>query len=441
MSDPQPRYVLAALLRPRFLVSAWPWRSLVYLLSTAPIAFVITIKWGLAAAPWVATAEELGKGRRLNGAIVFAMFLAAGFVVTVGPLVAIPLAMLERARLLIVDDRPLRSGHRPAPGGPLRWLRIRYTEGATWRELAYSLFLATVVPLAYGTVALLVLLDLATIVSPGFVGRGRGPIEVGFVTVTSAGQAVPYAIVALLLLPAVPYVLGLLAAGQAAVARALLGEWGGGTALVEVARSRARLVGAYEAERRRLERDLHDGAQHRLTSLTLQLGMARLDVPDDSPAAAPLAAAHQQAKELMAVLREVITGIRPQTLTDLGLAGAVRELAARSPVPVTVAVGPALAAGGRPSEAVETTAYFVASEALGNVARHSGATAAEVTLARAGRTLVLEVRDNGRGGADPAAGTGLTGLADRVAAVNGRLLLASPPGGPTLMRVELPCDQ
>jgi signal transduction histidine kinase len=429
--------LLAALPRRRFLVSAWPWRSLGYLASTAPIAFCVAIGWAVAAAPWIATAERLDEGLPLSGAIVFTMLVAGGLAVIVGPLLAIPLAMLERGRLLIADDRPVRSGHRPVTGGPARWLRTRYAEGATWRELAYSLFLATVVPLAYGTVALLVLLDLATMVSPWFVGGGRGPIQVGFTTFTSAGQAVPYAVLALVLLPAVPYLLGLLAAGQATVARALLGGSGGGTALVEVARSRARLVGAYEAERRRIERDLHDGAQHRLTSLTLHLGMARLDVPDDSPAAGPLAAAHQQAKELMVVLREVISGIRPQTLVDLGLAGAVRELAARSPVPVAVA--PALS-GGRLSEAVETTAYFVASEALGNVARHSGATSAEVTLSRAGRTLVLEVRDNGRGGADPAAGAGLTGLADRVAAVNGRLLLSSPPGGPTLVRVELPCD-
>jgi len=289
-------------------------------------------------------------------------------------------------------------------------------------------------------VAVLILVDLAAILGPFLIEPGGAPIQIGFTTVTSVGQAAAYAIIAAVLLPAVPYLLGLLAAGHAAVARALLGDSGGGTALVEVARSRARLVGAYEAERRRIERDLHDGAQHRLTSLTLQLGMARLDVPEDSPAAAPLAAAHQQAKDLMVVLREVIAGIRPQTLVDLGLAGALRELAARSPVPVIVSAPPDLAATRLP-EPVETTAYFVASEALGNVARHAGASGAEVTLTRAGRTLAMEVRDNGRGGADPVAGTGLTGLADRVAAVNGRLLLSSPPGGPTIVRVELPCDQ
>jgi len=429
-----------ALTRRRYPITAWPWRALAYLLSTTPIAFCVAVGWAIVATPWVATAGRLRDGRPLDGVIVFGMVVTAGLAVTIGPLLALPLAALERVRMLIVDNRPVRSGHRPVNGNLLRWLRVRYTESATWREVAYSLFLAGPVNVAYGTVAVLILVDLATILAPFFIEPGGAPVKIGFTEVTSVGQASAYAIIAAVLLPAVPYLLGLLAAGHAAVARALLGDSGGGTALVEVARSRARLVGAYEAERRRIERDLHDGAQHRLTSLTLQLGMARLDVPEDSPAAAPLAAAHQQAKDLMVVLREVIAGIRPQTLVDLGLAGALRELAARSPVPVIVSAPPDLAAARLP-EPVETTAYFVASEALGNVARHAGATGAEVTLTRAGRTLAMEVRDNGRGGADPVAGTGLTGLADRVAAVNGRLLLSSPPGGPTIVRVELPCDQ
>jgi signal transduction histidine kinase len=443
-----------ALTRRRYPITAWPWRALAYLVSTTPIAFCVAVGWAIVATPWVATAGRLRDGRPLDGVIVFGMVVTAGLAVTIGPLLAVPLAALERVRMLIVDNRPVRSGHRPVNGNLLRWLRVRYTESATWREVAYSLFLAGPVNVAYGTVAVLILVDFATILAPFFIEPGGAPVKIGFTEFTSVGQAAAYAIIAAVLLPAVPYLLGLLAAGHAAVARALLGDSGGGTALVEVARSRARLVGAYEAERRRIERDLHDGAQHRLTSLTLQLGMARLDVPEDSPAAAPLAAAHQQAKDLMVVLREVIAGIRPQTLVDLGLAGALRELAARSPIPVTVNAPPDLAvappAGPAPSggpvpgrlpEPVETTAYFVASEALGNVARHAGATGAEVTLTRAGRTLVMEVRDNGRGGADPVAGTGLTGLADRVAAVNGRLLLSSPPGGPTIVRVELPCDQ
>jgi signal transduction histidine kinase len=215
----------------------------------------------------------------------------------------------------------------------------------------------------------------------------------------------------------------------------LLGGPAEAAVLREITRSRARLVGAYEADRSRMERDVHDGAQPRLTSLTLQLGLARLDVPDDSPAAKPLDVAHDQAKSLMVTLREIVRGIRPQSLAALGLAGAVRELAGAATVPVTVT-----ASVDRPlPDLVETTAYFVVSESLNNVVQHAGATRAEVRLTAGERDLVVEVRDDGHGGADPARGTGLTGLADRIAAVDGRLLLASPAGGPTLVRVELPC--
>jgi signal transduction histidine kinase len=138
----------------------------------------------------------------------------------------------------------------------------------------------------------------------------------------------------------------------------------------------------------------------------------------------------------MVMLRDIVHGIRPQVLGDLGLLPALRELAGRTPLPVHVSAPDVIS---RPPEQVETTAYFVASEALGNVAKHALATRAEVVVDWAGDSLVLEVRDDGAGGADPAAGSGLTGLADRVAAVGGRLLLSSPPGGGTLVRVELPC--
>ena len=166
---------------------------------------------------------------------------------------------------------------------------------------------------------------------------------------------------------------------------------------------------------------MHDSAQPRLTSLTLQLGLARLDVPEESPAAAtPLAIAHDQAKGLMVTLRQIVHGIRPQSLTDLGLAGAVRELAGEATIPIAVH-----ADFEQPlPEIIESTAYFVVSESLGNVARHAEATQAEVRLTQADGELIVEVEDDGHGGADPARGTGLIGLADRVAAASGRLLLA-----------------
>ncbi|NED57915.1 sensor histidine kinase, partial [Micromonospora aurantiaca] len=348
-------------------------------------------------------------------------------VVALAPLAGAPVAAFERWRLGLVDDRPVT-----AP----RWrgLAARFTTATGWREGAYLAVLGAAVPLAYGMFGLLVLLDAALVAGPWLAG-GEDRIVLVWATVDSPAEAVPYAFAGLLAFPALVYLAGLLVAVQAAVTRLLLDDAPAGTALREVTRSRARLVSAYEAERRRIERDVHDGVQPRLTSLTLQLGLARLDVPDDSPVAKPLAAAHEQAKELMVTLRGIVQGIRPPQLTELGLAAAVGDLAARSVVPVTVHADLT-----RPvPDLVETTAWYVVSETLGNVTRHAGATRAQVRLTRTDRLLVVEVRDDGRGGADPARGTGLTGLADRVAAADGRLLLSSPPGGPTLVRVELPC--
>ena len=292
-------------------------------------------------------------------------------------------------------------------------------------------------PVVLGCLAVAVLTLLAVLSSPFLLGVD-GPITLGVVTVDSRGEAVVAAIAALPLLIALPYAVAALAAGHGALARALLG--GAPTErlraeLVEVTRSRARLVDAFAAERRRIERDLHDGAQQRLVGLTLQLGMAKLDVAADTPAATAVATAHDQAKLLMAELRELIHGIHPQVLTDLGLPAAVRELADRSPVPVTVDAK----VTGRPPGHVEAAAYFMVAEALTNVAKHSGARAAEVRIRRYGDLLSVRVTDDGRGGADPARGTGLAGLADRVAVSDGHMYLSSPPGGPTILSLELPC--
>ncbi|MBB5480168.1 sensor histidine kinase [Micromonospora parathelypteridis] len=427
MTPEHPRHLAEALRRRSWLISAWPWRTLAYLTSTVPISGVLAGGLLVIGAPLLAAVNALLLHGRPPG-IALLLFLALGslFLLALAPIVSFPVAAIERWRLRLVDSRPL-------PASPWPGLVARYRSAATWREVAYLFWLGGFAPVAYWVFLLLVLLDLGMVTSPWLVGDA-GPVVI-WRPIETTGEAIPYAIVAVLLLPVLCYLAGLLAAAQAAVARWALAWPVDATALREVARSRTRLVGAYEAERRRIERDLHDGAQPRLTSLTLQLGLARLDVPEDSPAARPLAVAHDQARGLMVMLRQLVHGIRPQSLTDLGLAGAVRELADAATIPVTVHAD----LHGEMPEIVETTAYFVVSEALGNVDRHARATRAEVRLTRAGGDLVVEVSDNGHGGADPARGTGLTGLADRVAAADGRLLLASPPGGPTLVRVELPC--
>ncbi|MET7671646.1 sensor histidine kinase [Micromonospora luteifusca] len=429
MTSEHPRHLAEALRRRGWLISVWPWRALAYLVSTVPIAGVLAIGLLVVGAPLLAAANALLLHDRPPG-VALMLFLAVGSLIllALAPIVSFLVAAIERWRLRLADSRPL-------PASPWPGLVARYRSAATWREVAYLFWLGGFVPVAYWVLLLLVLLDLGMVTSPWLVGDAE-PVVI-WRPIETTGEAIPYAIVAVLLLPVLCYAAGLLAAAQAAVARWALAWPVDATALREVARSRTRLVGAYEAERRRIERDLHDGAQPRLTSLTLQLGLARLDVPEDSPAARPLAVAHDQARGLMVMLRQLVHGIRPQSLTDLGLAGAVRELANAATIPVTVHADlPA-----ELPEIVETTAYFVVSEALGNVARHAEATRAEVRLTTDGGDLVVEVSDDGHGGADPTRGTGLTGLADRVAAADGRLLLASPPGGPTLVRVELPCHR
>jgi len=451
-----PRTALEAVFWRRLPISGWPWRAAAYLITTLPVAVPVSV---LLASPWLVLLDRLAAGSYQVGTVVALVLCGVGVFAVCGPLVAPPLARLERVRLLLVDRRPTGAGHggatwptrtpwptraRRGRGATGWWSRLRahYTDPGTWREVAYACLLGTVAPVVTTAALLVVLMVGVFILSPLLVRAqppGSAPVALGFGHVATVGQTLPYVVGGVLALPLVPYLLTLLAGGHAAVARALL--LGGQVErlraeLVEVSRSRLRLADAFEAERRRIERDLHDGAQQKLVSLTLQLGLARLDLPPDSPAAASIAAAHEQAKQMMDELRQLIHGIRPQILTDLGLPAALADLADQCPVPVRV---DADLPGRLPSQ-VEHTAYFVAAEALTNIAKHSGATAATVTARQAGAVLTVEVSDNGRGGADPQRGSGLTGLADRVAVAGGRLLLSSPDGGPTILRVELPCD-
>ncbi|GAA3143940.1 sensor histidine kinase [Nonomuraea roseoviolacea] len=381
-----------------FLRSAWPWRSLAYLLAGAVPGLPVL---GVVAAVAVTSSPAV---------------LVAG--VAVAALLTPVAGRYERWRLRLVDGVPLPDTP-PEPGGdtgepPRRGREVRVA--------------------ALGGLALLVLwwIDLVMAAS-----GAAGPVLLILSPVVQP-EAEPVAAVAasaagVLLVPVAAYTLTAWAGARGAMTRAILAPQA--AELAEVLRSRARLVDAFETERRRIERDLHDGAQQRLVALTMTLGMARLDLPDDSPAARAVERAHGEAKQALAELRALVRGVHSQVLTDRGLPAAVRDVAGRSPVPVAVD----LALDERLPAAVEVTAYYVVTEALANVARHSGASAARVTGGAADGALVLEIHDDGRGGADPARGTGLTGLADRLAVVGGRLSLSSPAGGPTRMRVEIPC--
>jgi signal transduction histidine kinase len=204
----------------------------------------------------------------------------------------------------------------------------------------------------------------------------------------------------------------------------------------ELQTSRARLVEVSMGERRRLERDLHDGAQQRLVALSLQLGLARRKLQSDPATGAQmLDEARTELGRALEELRELARGIHPAILTDRGLGAALHALAERAPLPVDLHQMPE----DRLPPAVEAAAYFVVAESLTNVAKYSDAEHASVRVGREDGFAVVEVSDDGVGGADPAAGTGLRGLADRLAALDGRLEVQSPPGGGTVIRANIPC--
>ncbi len=199
--------------------------------------------------------------------------------------------------------------------------------------------------------------------------------------------------------------------------------------------SRAGAVDAQEAELRRIERDLHDGAQARLVALGMSLGMAEQKLQTDPEAVQQLLAeARQGTTEALEELRVLARGIHPPILTDRGLGPAVAALTARSPLPSSVSVD----VPRRPPAAVETAAYFVVAEALANATKHADASRIDVRIRAEGGKLVAEVEDDGRGGA-VMSGNGLTGLRQRVEALDGTLKVTSPSGGPTTVRTELPC--
>jgi signal transduction histidine kinase len=199
--------------------------------------------------------------------------------------------------------------------------------------------------------------------------------------------------------------------------------------------TRAGAVDAQETELRRIERDLHDGAQARLVALGMSLGMAEQKLSDDPERAGELLAeARRGAEHALRELRDLARGIHPPVLADRGLEAALVSLASSTPLPVNVSVH----VTPRPGPAVESAAYFVAAEALANAAKHAKAQRVDIKIARVGDTIELEVRDDGSGGADPE-GSGLRGLRRRVQALDGTLSVSSPRGGPTTIRAELPC--
>jgi len=206
--------------------------------------------------------------------------------------------------------------------------------------------------------------------------------------------------------------------------------------LFELQASRARLVDATDAERRRIERDLHDGTQQRLVSIAMSLGLLETKLPEQAQAARPLVRETREALALaLAELRELTHGINPPLLTERGLPAALDELCRRAGLPTHLD----LALDRRLPDQIESAAYFMASEALTNAAKHSHGSEVRVSVSFAGHSLTLEVADDGIGGAATTSGSGLRGLADRIEALGGRFTVSSPPGRGTTLRAEIPC--
>jgi signal transduction histidine kinase len=241
------------------------------------------------------------------------------------------------------------------------------------------------------------------------------------------------------MLLAAPWVTRAVVAADRWLIRGLLGPGRLTQRLHDLEQTRALAVDDAAARLRRLERDLHDGAQIRLATLAMNLGMARNKlgdegtVPDLAAARELVGAAHGNAKDALAELRELARGIHPPVL-DNGLADALASLAATSAIPAELAVSVPV----RPTPAIETIAYFCAAELLANAAKHSQANTIKIFITERAGLLALQITDDGRGGAEPSRGSGLSGLAQRVAVVDGRLDIASPPGGATRITVELP---
>jgi len=384
--------------------------------------------------------------------VVITVGLSLGFSLLVVALVGLPIlgvtlrladwfASAERARfgfLLGVRIPAWPAGSRAGYrwGVVPRWGML--TERATWGDIGYALLRLPVSAVAatISVVAWAVALVMLTL--PLYNSSLPSGAEIGDIVLRGTPTMAASAAIGLLVLLAAPQLTRGLAVADAAMSRRLLGPPSDLAARVtELEISRERVVDAAEAERRRIERDLHDGAQQRLVALAMELGRAKAKFTDDPDAARELVdQAHAQAKEALTELRNLVRGVHPPVLTERGLDAALSGLAALCPVPVEVYVDVPV----RPKSSVEAVAYFVVAEALTNVAKHSRASHAKVLVEGHGYpgTLTVMISDDGIGGAD-AHSPGLSGLADRVSGVDGRLSVESPAGGPTIIAAELPC--
>jgi signal transduction histidine kinase len=350
-----------------------------------------------------------------------------------------------RARALLGIDVQGPEPVRPQRTGAMAWMGAVLKSGSSWRQLIYALIhmpwaiTAFSVAITFWVTGWAMLLyplwqwTLPTYVGqPGVQLYGDGTNNVyvespSDIALMSVGGLV-IVVLAAWLIRGMSYVDRLMVSG-------LLGPSSLATRVVELESDRGVVVDTAAADLRRIERDLHDGAQARLVALAMDLGLAKEKLLEDPDAAAAMVdEAHGEVKLALQELRDLARGIHPAVLTDRGLDAALSSIATRCTVPVTVEVDLA----SRPAAAIEGIAYFTVSELLQNISKHARATRASIDVWRSDNRLMIQVTDNGRGGADITTGSGLSGLAERLDAVDGILAIDSPVGGPTTITAELP---
>ncbi len=345
-------------------------------------------------------------------------------------------AQMERDRLRVFLGVSIASPYRyfPEDGAPWKkaWGLLRNPQ--LWRDLAYLLLL-----LPMGILGLVFVFQPVSYAIAPLIFILGGHHNINGWNISSFPEAVVAGAVGLILVVPFSVLVNLMAIVNGKVGLRFLAPSQEEVLIErveELTEARSAVMRAMHLERRRIERDLHDGAQQRLVALAMDLGRLQ-DKMEKDPEGAKLLidSSHEESKRILADLRDLVRGIHPAVLTDRGLDAAISAIAGRSPVPVEVDVD----LKSRLPEEVEGTAYFVVVESLTNIAKHSQASRARVHIHRRGNWLILEISDNGRGGANLGHGSGLRGLQDRILALDGRFSLSSPPGKGTTIYVEIPC--
>ncbi|GAC69619.1 putative two-component histidine kinase [Gordonia soli NBRC 108243] len=387
----------------RYLLSSDPWRALTHL------AVSLVLGW-----------------------IQFGLFIVI-ILLPFAPAWSYVLAKLERRRVALLRLAPIADPHRTLYSrGVAAHIGDRLAETSTWRETGYSLILAAATPfLSIGLVVLGAAVG-GTIFAPAF--TDTDPMMFGGWTIDTPAEAWTATVIGIVLLIPAVYLCAAVSAILASLAQALLGprEEELAAQLADVRASRGILMNSFEGERRRIERDLHDGPQRDLVALSMQLGELQLAVDDDD-VRTQVIAAQARVEGALSGLRDTVRGVYPQVLDDHGVTAALIELG-RGPLPVHVVPQGSWHHTRRFTPEVEKAIYYTGSEAVTNATKHARAHAVTIYLSEDDTTISMEIVDDGIGGATTDRGSGLSGLVERAAAVGARLDIDSPQGGPTVLR-------